>query len=39
MNAMRRCMLAGIMALLPLAAGAQTVTDSPELYRGREGAL
>ena len=34
MNAMRRCMLGGIMALLPLAAGAQTVTDSPELYAG-----
>jgi putative spermidine/putrescine transport system substrate-binding protein len=36
MNAMRRCLLAGIMALLPLAAGAQTAADSPELYPGEK---
>ena len=34
MNAMRRCLLIGIVTLLPLAAGAQTATDSPELYAG-----
>jgi putative spermidine/putrescine transport system substrate-binding protein len=36
MNAMRQCLLGVIMALVPLAAGAQTATDSPELYPGEK---
>jgi putative spermidine/putrescine transport system substrate-binding protein len=34
MNALRQCLLGVIAALLPLAAVAQTATDSPELYAG-----
>jgi len=34
MNAMRRCLLTAVLILPPLAAGAQTATDSPELYAG-----
>jgi putative spermidine/putrescine transport system substrate-binding protein len=34
MNAMRQWLLGVIVALLPLAAVAQTATDSPELYAG-----
>jgi putative spermidine/putrescine transport system substrate-binding protein len=36
MNAMRPYLLGAIMALLPLAAAAQTAADSPELYPGEK---